>query len=232
METRPVRVLGIGGSMRVGSMSLVLLESALQLAAEAGAETHLADVRALNLPMYNSDVPLDAYPVDAPGTTNLEGPTSLQAFLAAVRAADAVLLCSPTYHGTISGAVKNALDCLEFMGGDTPRYLGGRVAGLIGMGGAGAMNALNAAYHTMRTLNALVVPAMAVVPKSALDTEILTITGPARRGRVAVMVGELVEFAATDPRSSAGITAQATARQQGGQTANRVSVRPQRLCAV
>ena len=195
METRPVRLLGIGGSMRAGSMSLVLLKSALQLAAEAGAETHLADVRILHLPMYNSDVPLDAYLRGADDATNLGEPASLPAFLAAVRAADAVLLCSPTYHGTISGAVKNALDYLEFMGGDVPRYLGGRVAGLLGMGGAGAMNALNAAYHTMRTLNALVVPATAVVPKSALDAETLTITDPALRGRVAMMVGEVIEYA-------------------------------------
>ncbi len=182
--------------MRAGSMSLVLLKSALRMAVEAGAETQLADVRVLNLPMYNSDVPLDAYPASADDTANAEGPASLPAFLAAVRAADALILCSPTYHGTISGAVKNALDFLEFMGGDTPRYVGGRVTGLLGMGGAGAMNALNAAYHTMRTLNALIVPATAVVPKSALGAETLTITDPALRGRVAAMVGEVVELAA------------------------------------
>ncbi len=76
--------------------------------------------------MYNSDVPLDAHPTyeDDTSAEEPEQPSSVHAFLAAVRAADALLICSPTYHGTISGAVKNALDYLEFMGGDTPRYLG------------------------------------------------------------------------------------------------------------
>lgn len=73
MEPRPVRVLGIGGSMREGSMSLVLLKCALNLAASAGAETSLADVRALNLPMYNSDVPLDAHPMYEDETATQEG---------------------------------------------------------------------------------------------------------------------------------------------------------------
>lgn len=198
METRPVRVLGIGGSMREGSMSLVLLKCALNLATLAGAETYVADIRTLNLPMYNSDVPLDAHPTyeDETSAEEPEQPSSVHSFLAAVRAADALLICSPTYHGTISGAVKNALDYLEFMSRDTPRYLGGRVVGLLGMGGAGAMNVLNAAYHTVRTINGLAVTTTAIVPKSALDIETLTITDSALRDRVTTMVREVVELAA------------------------------------
>lgn len=119
----------------------------------------------------------------------------MHSFLAAVRAADALLICSPTYHGTISGAVKNALDYLEFLSRDTPRYLGGRVVGLLGMGGAGAMNVLNAAYHTMRTINGLVVTTTAIVPKNALDGDTLTITDAALRDRVAAMTREVVDLA-------------------------------------
>ena len=197
MELRPVRVLGIGGSMREGSMSLVLLKCALNLAASAGAETSLADVRALNFPLYNSDVSLDAHPMyeDETATQEAEQPSSVHSFLTAVRAADALLICSPTYHGTISGAVKNALDYLEFLSRDTPRYLGGRVVGLLGMGGAGAMNVLNAAYHTMRTINGLVVTTTAIVPKNALDGDTLTITDAALRDRVAAMTREVVDLA-------------------------------------
>ena len=197
MEPRPIRVLGIGGSMREDSMSLVLLKCALNLAASAGAETSLADVRMLHLPMYNSDVPLDAHPmyVDETATEEGEQPSSVHSFLAAVRAADALLICSPIYHGTISGAVKNALDYLEFLSRDTPRYLGGRVVGLLGMGGAGAMNVLNAAYHTMRTINGLVVTTTAIVPKNALDGDTLTITDTALRDRVAAMTREVVDLA-------------------------------------
>ncbi|MDQ3514689.1 MAG: NAD(P)H-dependent oxidoreductase, partial [Chloroflexota bacterium] len=56
---RPLRVLGIGGSMRLGSKSLGALESALALAREAGAETTLASVRDLALPVYDPTIGLD-----------------------------------------------------------------------------------------------------------------------------------------------------------------------------
>src|SRR5688572_14287207 len=104
----PLRVLGIGGSTRRASKSLVLMQSALHLAADAGAEVILADVRTLDLPIYDHDRPLQDYP------------SSLHELLSAARAADAYILCSPTYHGTVSGAVKNALDALNFLEDEDP----------------------------------------------------------------------------------------------------------------
>ena len=62
VDDLPIRVLGIGGSTRRDSKSLVLLQSALHLAADAGAEVTLADVRALDLPIYDHDRPLQDYP--------------------------------------------------------------------------------------------------------------------------------------------------------------------------
>jgi azobenzene reductase len=57
-----LHMLGIGSSTRRASKSLVLLQSALHLAADAGAEVTLADVRALDLPVYDHDRPLRDYP--------------------------------------------------------------------------------------------------------------------------------------------------------------------------
>lgn len=193
---RPVRVLALGGSMRQGSWSLVALQSALKIAAAMGAETRLCDVRSLALPMYDPALPLDAHPAYEDDGSGAKQPPSVQSFLAELRAADGLLLCSPTYHGTISGAVKNALDYVEFMAGDTPKYLGGRVVGLLGLGGAGAMNAINALYHAARTLNALVVPATTVVTRDLLDPGTLEV-GPGRvHDRLHDMVQEVVELAA------------------------------------
>ncbi len=184
MSEQPVRILGIGGSMREGSMSLVALKVALKYAQEAGAETDLADVRMLALPVYDPSLPLEAYPA------------SLPQLLAQVRAADALILCSPTYHGTVSGAVKNVLDALEFLGGDQPRYLSGRVVGLLGMGGAGAMNAVNALYHTARTLNGLTVSTTVIAPKDKLDAAAVAVHDDATEHRLRQMVGEIVDLAA------------------------------------
>lgn len=60
--TEPVRILGIGGSTRRGSMSLLALTVALRIAEENGAQTSLAAVRDLDLPMYNGERHLSDYP--------------------------------------------------------------------------------------------------------------------------------------------------------------------------
>src|SRR5688572_12241274 len=62
-NNRPIRLLGIGGSTRQGSKSLTLLQSALRVAEDAGASTTLADVRELALPIFDNDLPLEAYPL-------------------------------------------------------------------------------------------------------------------------------------------------------------------------
>lgn len=178
----PVRVLGIGGSTRRGSMSLLALNVALKVADERGARTSLAAVRDLDLPMYNGERHLNDYP------------PSLAWLLDEVRAADAFILCSPTYHGTISGAVKNVLDSLEFLAEDQPRYLGGKAVALLGYGGASAMNVINSLYHTVRTLNAYVVPTVVILSRDTIDIDNIDVRDEATRRRLAAMVGELIDL--------------------------------------
>ena len=81
----PLRILGIGGGMSERSRSRVVLRAALQLAEDQGAITTLADVRALDLPIYDADLPLEDYPA------------SLAWLLDEVRAADGYILCSPSF---------------------------------------------------------------------------------------------------------------------------------------
>ena len=154
---RPIRILGIGGSTRRGSVSLALLKAALGAAETAGAQAVLADVRELDLPIYDPDRPLGEYPA------------SMRWLLDEMRAADAYLLASPTYHGTVSGAVKNALDALNFLWDADPPYFGGKIVGLLALGGAGATNVINALHHTTRAMNGLTAPTTAIIAQSAFD---------------------------------------------------------------
>lgn len=179
----PIRVLGIGGSTRQGSMSLLALNVALKVAGEQGASTSLAAVRDLDLPIYNGERHLSDYPA------------SLHWLIDEVRAADAFIICSPTYHGTISGAVKNVLDSLEFLAGDQPRYLGGKAVALLGYGGASAMNVINSLYHTVRTLNSYVVPTVVILSRDQLDRDSVEITDANIRQRLATMVSEVIDLA-------------------------------------
>ncbi len=179
LEGAPLRVLGIGGSTRAGSRSLVLLRHALRVAETAGAGVALGDVRQMALPMYDDDLPLEGYP------------PSLQRLLDSAREADAFIFCSPTYHGTISGAVKNAFDCLNFLVDDTPRYLQGKPIALMALGGGSAANVITALDHSARGLNGLVLPTTVISSGSAVqDGEV---TDPRVQQRVQAMVTELLD---------------------------------------
>ena len=181
---RPITILGMGGSMRPESKSFIALANAIRLASEAGAETTLVSVRDLALPVYDPTIP------------DSEQPLALQRLLDQVRQADAYIFCSPTYHGTISGAVKNVLDALNGLAGDQPRYLGGKPAGLMALGGGSAMNTINALDHATRGLNGLTASTVVTVPGNAVDAATRSLTDEAVLGRLGTMVREVLELGA------------------------------------
>ena len=132
--------------------------------------------------LFRSDLPLDGYP------------SSLGQLLASAREADAFIFCSPTYHGTITGAVKNALDCLNFLVDDTPRYLQGKPIALMALGGGSAANVITALDHSARGLNGLVLPTTVISSGSAVqDGEV---TDARVQQRVQAMVTELLDVTA------------------------------------
>jgi FMN reductase len=179
----PVRILGIGGTTSAKSWSLVPLQEALRRAERLGCETSLATVYDLNLPLLHTEWRLDDYP-----------PT-LAWLLDEVRRADGIIICSPTYHGTISGAIKNVLDLLIFLGKDTPPYLGGKPVGLMAYGGMTAMGVLHALTNCVRGLKGISVPTHIAVPEDCIDRERVVITNPRIEHRLDLMVEELVSFA-------------------------------------
>src|SRR5919198_2823291 len=90
-----MRVLGIAGSLRVGSYNRALLRAARELA-PAGMEIAEFDLRAL--PLYDGDV-------EAAGD-----PEPVAAFKDAIRSADAILIATPEYNRGVPGVLKNAID--------------------------------------------------------------------------------------------------------------------------
>jgi FMN reductase len=110
-------VVGIGGTTRPDSSSERALRAVLSAIEERGVETRLLGAAAIDLPMYNPDVP--------------ERHTAAGELTEAIRTADAVVVASPGYHGGYSGLVKNALDYIEDLRTATPPYLEGRAVGLV-----------------------------------------------------------------------------------------------------
>lgn len=115
--TDPVRVLCLGGSTRPGSSSEQALRFCAAAAVEAGAQVDVIAGRELMLPIYDTET-----------TDRTEGARRL---VAGIRAADAVVLASPGYHGAMSGMMKNALDYVEDLARDERPYLDGLPVGCI-----------------------------------------------------------------------------------------------------
>jgi len=88
-------VVAVCGSLRDSSRTRVAITEALDASAEAGATTELVDLRSYDLPSLNA--------VDRDQTDG-------ESFRKTIFQADSVSLGTPNYHGSYSGALKNALD--------------------------------------------------------------------------------------------------------------------------
>ncbi|MEJ7840458.1 MAG: NADPH-dependent FMN reductase [Rubrobacter sp.] len=158
---RRLKVVGVGGTLREGSSSLGALRRALAAAGEAGAETELLDLRGLDLPMYEPGRALDDY---GPGVGRL---------VEELRGADAILISTAAYHGTLAGVTKNALDFAQFLSGGEHPYFDGKVVGLISTAGgeqAGA-NATGATVHVVHALRGVVAPLMVSISRAWQRTD-------------------------------------------------------------
>ena len=152
--TSTLTIVGLGGSLASVSSSRSALQVALAGAADAGAETELLDIRELDLPMYNPD---DNEPTEAAAK-----------LIEACYAADGLLWSSPMYQGTISGALKNALDWLHILGDRDPPYLHDKVIGLISSaGGTQGLQAINTMEFSVRALRGWAVPYVVPVAGAA-----------------------------------------------------------------
>jgi len=90
-----LKVLGIGSSMREGSFSTATLKIVLDMSKKYGIETRLLDLQKTQLPLlYSQENETD----------------EIKQVKDAVKWADAFILATPDYHGSMSGSMKNFLD--------------------------------------------------------------------------------------------------------------------------
>jgi len=74
---------------------------------------------------------------------------------------------SPLYHGTVSGAFKNAIDWLQLLSDRTPPYLTDKVVGLISTaGGTHGLQAVNTMEFAVRALRGWAVPLVLPIPEA------------------------------------------------------------------
>lgn len=141
------KVVAICGSLRDSSRTRVALTEALAAAKDIGATTELIDLEDYELPSLN------AVDGDVPDARTLRK---------SVEQADSVLLGTPNYHGSYSGALKNALD---YCGRD--EFEGTTVGLLEVAAGDFPGSALIHLRTVSRTLRAWTLPTEVAIPNSS-----------------------------------------------------------------
>ena len=117
-QQRTINVLGVAGSMRQDSYSTLGLRMVLEEAKKYYSESYLLELRDINLPLYDPSGPSSNNPSFNNSNNVLEKITT------ALKWADALVLASPDYHGSMSGTLKNFLDYFwEDFAGKTFGYI-------------------------------------------------------------------------------------------------------------
>jgi NAD(P)H-dependent FMN reductase len=105
-KERIVNVLGVAGSMREQSYSTRALKMILEEVKKYDSESHMLELRKINLPLYDPSEITSSYESSNANNSN----NVLESITAALKWADAFVLASPDYHGSMSGGMKNFLD--------------------------------------------------------------------------------------------------------------------------
>ena len=190
-----VEIALIGGSLRAGSAAEQILRACSDLARRHGARTSLLTGVQLVLPPYLPE--------------SEDRPAAAHRLLAEVRASDGLIVATPTYHGGMSGLVKNAMDHLEDLAGDAPAYLDGKVVGTIAVGWSehGAATAVASLRDTVLSLRGWTTPMAVTVNSYHAGVDDWIRSDPRLVRRLEILVGQVLDFAAQ--RRSARLAASA-----------------------
>jgi NAD(P)H-dependent FMN reductase len=190
-QENQIQVAALCGSLRENSFTAAALRIALEGARQFGATTELIDLRDYNLPLH------------AGVTSSDDSSGDVRKLKRLAKAADALILGTPEYHGSFSGVLKNALDFLTF------DEMEGKMIGLIGVSGGamGAFDALNGLRSVGRALHAWVLPQQVTIAEAYkvfdgegrisdrdLERRVLTVGSEAARFAHLHKCGRLREF--------------------------------------
>jgi chromate reductase len=157
-----MKILLFAGSLRADSLNKKLVAIAKNiLAQKASLQVTSVDLKTLSIPVYDGDIEALGIP---------EGVKLLGQLIAE---ADALVLSSPEYNGSIAGSFKNTIDWISRL---RPQPLSQRPVLLMGAspGYFGAVRALSEARTPFNTLGAYLFPQTFALPKAA---EAITSTG-------------------------------------------------------
>lgn len=188
MNGRP-QIAVVVGSQRDGSHTETAAAAAIERMNSEGAQTDTIDVSTLDLPLFDPD--------------NRDAGDA-ESVRRRVREADAVLLATPMYHGTIASPLKTVLDyCTAEEFEDTV------VGFLVIAGGGFPTPVLDHLQSVARSFNTWVLPTQVTIPNSYENFEDGAIVDDDLRDRVLGLGADMVDYASVEeyPETSIGCAA-------------------------
>lgn len=176
---KETHVVAVCGSLRDESRTRDALEVAIDSVRDVGGTGEVLDLRAYDLPVFDGDE-------DEQGDSD--------AIVEKIGAADALILGTPTYHGSYSGVLKNALDYCGF------DEFEGTTVGLVSVaGGSFPVRALDDLRSVCRTLDAWVLPYEAAIPNVSNAFEDGELVDEDVRERLQILGRRTVQYADIEP---------------------------------
>jgi len=158
MSTQP-RILAFGGSLRRESFNHKLVLLAAAGARAAGAEVTVVELRSFELPLFDGDLE------SAHGL-----PAGAKRFKQLMKEHQGLLIASPEYNSSISGALKNAIDWASRAepGEAALAAFSGKVCGLMSAspGALGGLRGLVTTRSILSNIQVLVLPEQVAVSRA------------------------------------------------------------------
>jgi chromate reductase len=156
-----MKIIVFAGSLRADSCNKKFARVATSFAKDAGADAEFLDLKDYPMPVYDGDIETAS---GIPAGTAALGKKILEA--------DALVISTPEYNGSIPGVLKNVIDWLSR---DKPMSLAGKHLLLLAAS-PGALGGIRALWHTRQPFDAVgvhVFPGMMSLPAAyqAFDAE-------------------------------------------------------------
>ncbi|MBI3671579.1 NAD(P)H-dependent oxidoreductase [Candidatus Azambacteria bacterium] len=183
MKVLALKAIGISGSLRSASKNTVVLKNAIKMASAAGVEVELLNLRDLNVPIYDGDL------------ENEGMPDGVKILREKILEADLLLIASPEYNGSVSGALKNAIDWAS----RGQNVLDGKIAAIFGAS-SGSFGTIEGQKHLrdiLNKLNCFILPQPRVYISSSGETisDDGTIKDEMAKSKLNELMVKTIEFA-------------------------------------
>jgi len=177
-----MKLVAFAGSTRSGSFNRKLIEAAVAIARDQGAEIELLDLADFDMPIFNEDL-------EKQGT-----PDAALRFKAKLKEANGFLISTPEYNSGYPALLKNAIDWASRPAEGEPMLaaFAGKACGLLAAspGGLGGIRVLPELRSLLMNIQVHVVPAQFGLAKAG---EAFGDDGALKEERAANMVRKVVE---------------------------------------